>query len=84
MNREIKTRDLIAAGWHDGRRLGDALRASIFALISGCFPIHASISSLQQAWIQNSPGFPDRRLGNLVHARTRYPQLLSDFLGFYR
>jgi hypothetical protein len=49
MNREIKTRDLIAAGWHDGRRLGDALRASIFALISGYFPIHASISSLQQA-----------------------------------
>jgi hypothetical protein len=26
MNREIKARDLIAAGWHDGRRLGDALR----------------------------------------------------------
>ncbi len=26
MNMEIKARDLIAAGWHEGRRLGDALR----------------------------------------------------------
>ena len=26
MNMEIKARDLIAAGWHDGRRLGPALR----------------------------------------------------------
>jgi tRNA-splicing ligase RtcB len=26
MNMEIKARDLIAAGWHEGRRLGPALR----------------------------------------------------------
>ena len=26
MNMEIKARDLIAAGWHEGRRLGRALR----------------------------------------------------------
>ena len=26
MNMEIKARDLIAAGWHEGRRLGAALR----------------------------------------------------------
>lgn len=26
MSMEIKARDLIAAGWHEGRRLGAALR----------------------------------------------------------
>jgi hypothetical protein len=26
MNMKIKARDLIAAGWHEGRRLGAALR----------------------------------------------------------
>lgn len=26
MNMEIKARDLVAAGWHEGRRLGPALR----------------------------------------------------------
>src|SRR4051812_23533512 len=50
MNMEIKPRDLLAAGWQEGRRLGAALRrarelettgldrATVFAQLEGEFP----------------------------------------------
>ncbi len=91
MNMEIKARDLVAAGWHEGRRLGAALRrardletsgldrATVFAQLEAEFPkqLIVALPRHEPAPLAEAiEAETPEEVANVAAARTRMNELL--------